>query len=310
MEDEHMGCRDGFEVLTPQARMSVHGISRAGRQLRGWWGDLACGVVMLLGVVVMALGSVTSAHADVVQCGDVLGPGGRFELEADLDCDDATAVTLQNGAILDLKGHIVFCRGPAPRCVVLTGIGTQLLNGVVQATLHESIVLEGQGVHTVRNVTSTQVDGNIVVASNHNHLIDVMAESVLSSAFIINGDRNRLTNNVAHCQNLLFGGCISVAGNGNRLIDNFANCTRGCDSPNFSIGGNDNVLQGNRAIRNEPLVAGSGSGNGIVVTGTGNRLTRNTALETDIDLQDGNGDCDHNTWRQDTFQTSDPACIQ
>jgi parallel beta-helix repeat protein len=61
------------------------------------------------------------------------------------------------------------------------------------------------------------------------------------------------------------------------------------------------VLRGNRAIHNE--------GAGIIVTGTGNRLTRNTALENSLDLWDTNGDCAHNTWGPNTFQTSDPACI-
>ena len=71
---------------------------------------LTSGVVSLLAAFVM-LGSVTPAHADVVQCGDVLGPGGRFTLEQDIVCQGGAGVgvTVQDGAVLDLNGHTVNC---------------------------------------------------------------------------------------------------------------------------------------------------------------------------------------------------------
>ena len=69
----------------------------------------------------------------------------------------------------------------------------------------------------------------------------------------------------------------------------------------FFVGGNNNQLRRNRAMHN---------GNGIVVTGTGNDLRRNTAVENSLDLRDENGDCAHNTWRRNIFETSDPACIR
>jgi parallel beta-helix repeat protein len=261
-------------------------------------GPMTCGVVMLLGVLVISLGREPLAHTDVIQCGDVLGPGGRFELQDNLECGDS-GLTLRDGATLDLKGHIVACRELFAGCVVLTGAGAQLLNGAVQGGDHESIVLEGAGGHTVRDVTSTLVDANVVVRSHHNRLINVMAESANNAAFIISGNQNRLTDSIARCLNLAFQGCIFVRGSGNRLLNNFATATL---EPSFEIAGNNNVLRGNRAIRND--------GAGILVTGTGNRLQHNTALENAVDLQDTHGDCAHNTWRQNTFRTSDPACIQ
>jgi parallel beta-helix repeat protein len=258
-------------------------------------------VATLLGAIGIALGSVTPAHADVIQCGDVLGPGGRFELEHDLECD-FRAVTVRDGAILDLNGHIVTC--PLGfRCIVLAGTGAQLLNGAVQGSGgHEHIVLEGTGGHTVRNVTSTTVDHNIfVVQSDHNQLINVMASSVFNPAFNIAGNHNRLIDTIARCSGLFRGvGCITVSGHESRLINNFA-ITAG-SGHGFLITGHTNVLSGNRAIGN--------AAGGIVVTGTGNRLSRNTALDNALDLQDTNGDCAHNTWGQNTFKTSDPACIQ
>lgn len=263
---------------------------------------MACGVIMLLGALGIMLGSVTPAHADVIQCGDVLGPGGRFELEHDLECN-VHAVTVRDGAILDLNGHIVECPNGLG-CIILTGTGAQLLNGAVRGFFHQSIVLEGSGGHTVRNVTSTAVDHNILVRSDQNQLINVYADSGFSPAFDIAGNHNRLIDNIAHCFILATApGCILIEGDENRLINNFATSTTNVSrTASFSIIGNNNVLRGNRAIGNE-------EGPGIVVTGTGNRLTRNTALQNPLDLQDTSGDCAQNTWRQNTFKTSDPDCI-
>jgi parallel beta-helix repeat protein len=327
MEDKHMdnleNFRERFEALEQQTEhlqhdthaLEAHPLAReapapmverrrrAGRAVR-------LSVATLLGVIGIALGSVTPTHADVIQCGDVLGPGGRFELEHDLECD-FRAVTVRDRAILDLNGHIVACQPtPGLRCVVLTGTGAQLLNGAVQGGFHESIVLEGTGGHTVRNVTSTLVDNNIIVQSDNNQLINVMAESIIHPAFNIAGNHNRLTGNIAHCLNLVFGNCIEVDGTENRLLDNFATSTTSlvADRGGFGIRGHNNVLRGNRSIGNEGL--------GIVVTGTGNSLTRNTALNNSTDLVDTHEDCDANRWRQNVFRTSragateNPACIQ
>jgi parallel beta-helix repeat protein len=297
--------QERVEVSAHQTEMLAQHTRAVERQRR----QIACGVVILLGAIVIALGSVAPAHADVIQCGDVLGPGGRFELEHNLEECFPRAVTVQDGAILDLNGHIVTCRpGATIGCIILTGTGAQLLNGAVRGRFHESIVLEGKGGHTVRNVTSTAADNNIIVLSDHNQLINVMAESTFNPAFNIFGNHNRLIDSIARCFELLLGSaCISVGGDENRLIDNFATSTSFSSSPlsapsGFRITGTNNVLRSNRAIGNESP--------GIVVTGTGNILNRNTALENTLDLQDTSGDCAHNTWRQNTFQTSDPACIQ
>jgi hypothetical protein len=260
--------------------------------------------MVLLLVAFVVLGSLSPARADVVQCGDVLGPGGRFILEQDVTCDPTAlrvAITVQDGAILDLNGHTVNCPHEGIECVILTGKGAKLLNGLVRGAFHFNIALAGAGWHTVKNVTSPgPVDGNVNVTSDHNTLIDVMAESFQSEAFVITGRRNRLMNSIALCRATL-SVCISVVGDSNHLIDNFVSG----DVRAISVSGDNNVLQGNRAIGTgvpEPAIG---------VTGTGNRITNNTAItENGIDLADTNGDCDHNTWRNNIFVTSDPACIR
>jgi hypothetical protein len=241
-------------------------------------------------------------------CGDVLGPGGRFQLEQDVECFNFnSAFTVRDGAILNLNGHTVKCGQITTGCIVLRGTGAQLLNGTVQGGFHHSIILEGTGGHTVRNVTSTFVDANILVLSDNNRLIDVTAESVFNPAFNILGNNNRLTNNSAFCLVLFFSniGCIRVTGDENRLVDNFATST--VDGPftmasGFLITGNNNWLRRNQAINNEQR--------GIVVTGVGNDLRFNVALENALDLQDTNDNCVYNVWKHNIFETRSPACIQ
>jgi hypothetical protein len=303
-----MGHRDGVrtrvEILGQRTGMLGDLPRPRGGCLRVLY-VLASGVVSLLAAFVM-LGSVTPAQADVVQCGDVLGPGGRFTLEQDIVCQGGTSVgvTVQDGAVLDLNGHTVNCSG-LNGCVLLTGAGATLLNGKVQNAGLENIRLGGTGRHTVRNVTSVFVDLSVIVTSDHNTLIDVVADGGLSSRFTISGHHNRLVNSIALCG--LFGeACIRVEGDRNLLIGNVV--TVGPDHTGIEISGDNNVVERNRVIW---IVASGTSHPAIDVTGTGNRIMHNTAMtEGATDLVDRNGDCTHNTWRRNIFVTSDPACIR
>src|SRR4051794_1050807 len=145
MENEPMNHEDGLqehvEALAHQTEMIVPHTRSVERWVR-WWPRMAWSVAVLFGALGTVLGSVTPAHADVIQCGDVLGPEGRFELDHNLDCPGPfPGLTVRDHALLDLKGHIVRCRNFAG-CVVLTGTGAQLLNGAVQGGVHEGLRLE------------------------------------------------------------------------------------------------------------------------------------------------------------------------
>ena len=208
-EESHMdsmdNVRERFDALEQQTEplkqqtQALEAQTQRGERRRGTVRALLLQIATLLGACGIALGSVTPAHAEDIQCGAVLGPGGRFALKHDLDCGPSIAVTIQDGAILDLQGHIVTCTGSTFPCIRLRGTGAQLLNGAVDGGHHESIVLEGSGGHTVRNVTSTLADNNILVQSDHNQLINVYAASTINPAFHITGNHNRLTDSIAHC---------------------------------------------------------------------------------------------------------------
>jgi hypothetical protein len=290
-----------FDALVPQTANWQSSPRPVGQ--RRWWHPLASGVALLLVGLGVGLGSAPPAHAQDIPCGSVLGPGGRYRLQGHLECPE-TGVTIQDGALLDLNGYMITC-GSGP-CVLLTGEGARLRNGVVDGGDHESIVLAGTGGHTVRNITSTFVDFNIWVRSDRNVLINVVALSAYSPAIYFEGNRNRLEDSTAECSHTdedSFG-CLTVDGNQNRLTGNIAANASG---HKIVVAGDRNVLLGNRALY--PLDGPSDQYAGIVVSGTGNRLESNTALDNRIDLVDTHGDCAHNTWGRNSFRTSDPACI-
>ena len=107
-------------------------------------------------------------------------------------------------------------------------------------------------------------------------------------------------------------GIVEVHGDGNRLVDNFVDFLDG--DRGMGIFGNNNVVRRNRVIGNftdNPFLFVVG----ILVSGTGNDLRHNTALENgvgvnSVDLRDANGNCVQNTWKFNTFLTADPKCIQ
>ena len=84
--------RERFEALEQQTEPLKHQTqareaqTQRGERRRGTVRALLRQIATLLGACGIALGSVTPAHAEDIQCGDVLGPGGRFALKHDLDC--------------------------------------------------------------------------------------------------------------------------------------------------------------------------------------------------------------------------------
>ena len=84
--------RERFDALEQQTEPLKHQTqareaqTQRGERRRGTVRALLRQIATLLGACGIALGSVTPAHAEDIQCGAVLGPGGRFELKHDLDC--------------------------------------------------------------------------------------------------------------------------------------------------------------------------------------------------------------------------------
>jgi hypothetical protein len=271
-------------------------------------------VGLLFGGIWIIFGGATPA--DAIACLDVLGPGGTYRLEADLDCSQILssfpALRVRDGARLDLNGYTVRCHPFVVGCITLMGEGAQLLNGTVAGGEHYNVTVSGTGGHTVSNIVIPIQENTVSVNSSNNLLVKITARSSGGPAFEIHGSGNRLSDNVVVCtsqESLL--GCVHVTGSGNHLLKNivsFNGAPASSASPKgFQILGNDNVLKRNVALGGH---ISTGVVTGIRVAGTGNVIRNNVAFGNDLDLQDSHGDCANNTWVHNTFQTSDPACIE
>jgi parallel beta-helix repeat protein len=269
----------------------------------------------------LIVGWMTAAAGQTFQCGATLGPGGVFRLEADVICgedDPPIALTVRDGARLDLGGHIAVAESIA---VLLEGRGAVLHNGRAWSFILAAVSVAGDGGHTVRGIEAAGDPANgIHVLSDRNR---VLGNAGVGSdlGLQVDGNHNLVVGNTGLGQ-----GAVRVTGHHNLLLKNesiedqrlgfliegdhnllVGNQGRGVGERGFEVRGNGNTLVGN-------LIKGAETG--IVVQGADNRLVRNTALENGVDLLDAHEECDGNVWRQNVFQTSQagdtatPACIR
>jgi Periplasmic copper-binding protein (NosD) len=252
--------------------------------------------VILLAMLTCAI-AVSRAAAQDIQCGDTLGPGGVFTLQADLFCDNTDiGLTVLEETILDLGGHTV---GGRQIAILLTGRGAVLQNGIANSS-NVSLQVAGQGGHTVQGIDTApdSLPAGILILSDHNRVEGSIGRSLVVG-FLVQGHHNQLEQNTGIGQ-----GAFDVEGDHNVLRQNLVPTS---SRFGFRITGAHNQLRENEVHRTEQ---------GISVQGTANVIMHNTATGNFIDLVDSHADCDDNGWAHNVFQTSragdtvNPACIQ
>jgi hypothetical protein len=277
----------------------------------------------------MVVGWLTASAAHAINCGDTLGPGGRFILPADLDCGTVSpALTVRDGAQLDLGGHTISGRNVV---ILLEGQGGVLHNGIIESATGPGVGIQvaGEGGHTVRRVHVSGGAAGIVVTSDHNRLITNVVTGVFGPgpAFGIGGHQNLVTSNVATGGQAGF----IISGDDNRLVENTYTASSDLGGRiGFDVSGNQNLLrrnhlvtipdrgfiirgEGNRLVEN--LMFGNAM-EGISVSGQETEIVRNVVVGNSTDLVDTHEACDNNRWTQNVFRTSragateNPACIQ
>lgn len=219
-----------------------------------------------LGVVVTALSSQAAAQS----CGDTLGPGGQFQLTADIGpCDDDAGPALTvNSAVLDLNGFTITCADTdmdlaLPNGIEAVGAKAIIVNGTVTGC-DRGVVLAGTGKHRVGlvEVTASESDG-FQVDSDKNILALNSAGGNGENGFQVDGDGNALFQNVADGSGDFDG--IEVNGERNKLLVNA--CTN--NDHGFDIHGARTTMVSNLAGNNR---------NGFFVHGPDSKLVRNTAV--------------------------------
>jgi hypothetical protein len=274
------------------------------------------------------LSASVAAHplvAMAVDCGDVLVGPASVRLDRDLSCAGATALTVRDGATLNLGRHSLTCLAGGTG-VAVEGEGARVAGGVVTGC-DVGVAVEGDGhlVYDVRarfNGLGFRADGGVEGL----RLRDNSAEFNHAAGFQVEGDGNTIASNAASGNG---DAAIVVRGDDNLLSRNRTNgncLTVGCAGA-YVVGGS-----GNRVIRN----TATGEETGIVLTrGTsgsvvmrnriryglargilveqgaeGNVLRGNMVRTVGADLVDANGTCVANDWRGNAFHTRTPACLE
>ena len=94
----------------------------------GWAMRLAVGLMLAMGVGSAFL--ATPAEPAPMSCGQTLGPGGSFTLDASLSGCSETALVVVS-AQLNLNGHTVSCSSEAATGIRIQGTGSRVTNGTV-----------------------------------------------------------------------------------------------------------------------------------------------------------------------------------
>jgi parallel beta-helix repeat protein len=242
-------------------------------------------------------------HATAITaCGTVISQPGRYFLVNDLKQCPGFGVSITVSDVeVELRGHTIQASFQ-DSAIVANGGSTGLSDLEIEGpgTLTQGVVgISFQNVHRSRVHNVVVVRNRFGIAVNAS---DFTSEATVQATASTN---NEFRDNVISAN---FGHGITVnGGNQNRFIHNNLS-SNGLNPPGEGLllfDANDNIARHNTTDGN------SEAGIKIVFGQTGNIITENIALGNGAaDLEDNNGDCAHNTWTDNSFNSNSPVCIQ
>lgn len=167
--------------------------------------------------IVIGVGLASSVCAQV-DCGATL-EGGTWVMTADaLNCASTPALVLNDGAEVDMNGHILTCGANTREGIVINGSGGSVKNGKVSGCLN-GIKLLGEGRHSVtRMVSANNAANGVYAGSDGNTLTTVYASGNTLSQIYIEGAANKVIRaNAAHGAD-----GIHIKGDKNKVVDSSA----------------------------------------------------------------------------------------
>lgn len=305
------------------------------------------GLVIQPMMLVMALLGVALPPVGAVECGDTLGPGGRFTLEKDIVCSAEPAISVLGHTVFNLNGHTITSSPVDLILIKVEGRNARVFNGFLE-DCGRCLIVAGEGHHIISRIVVrvggasdgilvssdknliyrnavAEADVGFVIGGEKNIVAYNAADNNFGEGFVINGIKHLLLKNTAD-ENVSSGFVIS--GSHHRLVRNEVTGTR-LEFGGFEIGGDGHTLRANIAMDNAGdglLVKGAGhrlfrntvennGKSGISVAGTNNIIKRNFAQDngdgvTAFDLRDDDPLCDNNVWKRNTFKTSNTHCIR
>jgi Right handed beta helix region len=290
----------------------------------------------------LALLVLGAGPALAVECGDTIT--GRARLDRDLICTADPALTVKGGT-LDLAGFAVVCDHAPPAQsvgVLLDGSGSRLRDGAVMGCV-VAVWVGGTGGHAVQAVTASASNQGVFIDSDRNRLVDSrILRGLDDGAVQVDGSDNLLLrNDVTGSSDQGF----EINGNANRVIGNrISAVAEGIQL----IGERNHVLRnqiigttvrgvevraGGHVINDNLIADGADDGIALLVDAHGNEVSRNAiyghvqsglfvgtadntlkpnqVLLNGVDLTDADPGCDNNLWRENVFETAQPAdCIE
>jgi hypothetical protein len=269
----------------------------------------------------------------ISSCGTVISTSGNYFLSQNLSCPGATAVMIAASKVdLDLQGHTIDGGGE-------TGFGistsaSQLpLNGDLSQCLGVTSIHIHGGTITGYGTANEAVGGTAIILCSQNqpgtisvpmsvqvdHMVLRSNEVGIS---LVSTGKNKITDNFISNNHVgvdLANGCANNNISGNLLDGNATGIV--LKGPNNTADGNVAINHTQRGILvsqvavNSQITNNYASHNAVGIEAqefsAGNVFKGNTSFaNTSADLEDDNGNCANNSWSNDFFGTSSPACIQ
>lgn len=260
-------------------------------------------IVSILGIANIFLSKLV--FADDVECGDTIATS--VTLDEDLTCDVSPALTVIGpDGRLNMEGIEVQCDGTEVG-ILIKGRAALLRGGTVTGC-EIGVLASGEGFHNIQAVsTIANTTAGFKLDSNSNYMTACTAQNNTGVGLIVSGERNNVF------QNSIEGNAstgIQVDGNRSYITENFSfeNAGSGIEINDSS---NSWIVE-NAAENNGTSGAGTA---GILMNAFGqqyNLIILNVGiLNQNFDAQDLNSDpCNStNVWRNNTFDTADPSCL-
>lgn len=235
-------------------------------------------------------------------CPTVITQPGTYSLANDLLCVNTDGIDIQASNVTLLLNRHTITQDSADFGLVHVGISAGV--GLPAGSTNVQIIGSGTITGFVEGVNFEQVSNSLV-------------EDVISTGnffgFVVNGGFSAGCNQACPSTGNIFAGNTSTFNNQHGFTLNGGN-NNTFNANNASNNGADGILlfiaTGNNVTGN---TLNNNGQSGIAITsgtGTGNNLSGNTAQGNGIfDLEDGNPNCDSNTWIQNTFGTANQTCI-